>query len=509
MGGPGFPPDFLATLPEPLSSSPCTLRSFADRSGEPPFGLRVSTGMTHFGPLGHAHCMRRKKKRKSCWDFDKEKIAAADTVLRETKRLPRDPEKLLATLATGNHVRPPLRSEQSTIAKVFAYCEQANVESCSLLPHAETLRDLVAFCIATTDLLTDQEAPSYANALLALSGHCNHWLRPLRAWSARTHNAYRQFRSLVRHLLARYDVPAFLDTAWLEGLTPEAVKYQGWFKLIGDGRNIRTAGDLPFALTKKQAHHFLQAPGDIGVVAAFRWAHIMDLGGDERLVRSILGTRIGTDFENASFWTSVLRFFIARPGVDPRHHGPIIDFLHDQRFVPSVPNPRAGEPGQPPLVPPHPNLSMKGRSAESLLRAVGRWHQDLWRPQTPIHQVWEWSGFPSFAHEDGVADNRRVYEITELTSRQELLDEGAAMGHCVASYAHACVSRYTSIWALRERIEGGRVIRLVTLEVKNNQRMIVQARKRGNRLPTGREWSILRRWSEAGGPRVARGLGAD
>src|SRR5262249_9746258 len=112
-------------------------------------------------------------------------------------------------------------------------------------------------------------------------------------WCKPSHNVGRQFRSLVRHMIARYDVPAFLDAAWLAGLTVDAVQHQGWYKHIASGRNIRTAPDLPIPLTKKQAHHFLRAPDDFDIPSAFRWAVIVDLGGDERMVRSILGTWIG------------------------------------------------------------------------------------------------------------------------------------------------------------------------------------------------------------------------
>ena len=69
-----------------------------------------------------------------------------------------------------------------------------------------------------------------------------------------------QFGSLARHLLARYDVPAFLDAAWRDGLTAEGVRHQGWFKHVGRGENIRTADDLPIPMTKRMAHHFLQTP---------------------------------------------------------------------------------------------------------------------------------------------------------------------------------------------------------------------------------------------------------
>ena len=346
--------------------------------------------------------MGKRRKNRSPWVHDPEKIAAAETVLRETKRLPGDPEKLLRAIAERKPARLPIRSEPNVIASLFASLDRGEDDPFPIPPDAEVLRRLVRFCHAETDLLTAQEASRYADALLALSAHHRDWVRPLDAWRARSHNARRQFASLLRHLIARYEVPAFLDAAWLAGLTPEAVKHQAWYKHVAGGRNIRTADDLPIPLTKKQAHHFVRAPADLDIPSAFRWALVLDLGGDDRLARSLLGTRIGLTFEHEEFWASVVRFFVAHPSLSPRHHGPIIDFLHEQKFVASVPNPLADGSGQPPLVPPQPHLSMKGRTPESLLRAVSGWHRDLaeMRSAATAAATWGPSGFAPFAHEE-------------------------------------------------------------------------------------------------------------
>ena len=208
------------------------------------------------------------------------------------------------------------------------------------------------------------------------------WVREPEDWEPRSHNVYRQFHSLVRHLIARYDVPTFMNTAWLEGLTARSVVHQRWFIHVAQGQNIRTADGLPIPLTKKQAHLYLQAPDDFDVLGAFRWAQIIDLGGTERLVRSVLTTRIRAEFDHDEFWATVFRWLIANPMLDPAQHGPIIDYLHDQRFVASVPNPAAHLPGQPRLVPPQPNLTMKGRNPVTLLRSVADWHRQLGRERT-------------------------------------------------------------------------------------------------------------------------------
>jgi hypothetical protein len=453
-------------------------------------------------------------KRRSAWNLDKSKVIAAEQVLREFNSLPRDPGKLLQLLAEGRPIRSPLRSEPNFIVNLFASLNRGDSDPFPLEPDEGTLRTLVAFCHSETDVLTDQEAPRFANGLLALSAHRSDWVRPLESWRARTHNANRQVHSLLRHLIATYDVPTFMDSAWLEGLTPQSVKHQRWYKHIARGQNIRTADDLPLPLSKGQAHAFLNAPDDLDIPTALRWALVIDNGGNERLVRSLLGTRIGTTFEDVEFWNSVVAFFIAHPQIEPVHHGPIIDFLHNQKFVPSVPNPLADQPGQPAEIPPQPNLSMKGRTPESLQRAIARWHRNLagnteaattegYRRSMPS---WSASGIAPFAHQEGDGDDHREFEVVELLGLTELTEEGKAMGHCVATYSQLCASGRSSIWSLRMRLSCGRSVRLATVEVRSSDRMIIQVRKRANKAATVREFAILRKWADRGGPKLATWL---
>src|SRR5262249_48822739 len=158
----------------------------------------------------------------------------------------------------------------------------------------------------------------------------------------------------------------------------------------------------------KQAHHFLRAPEDFDIPSAFRWAVIVDLGGDERMVWSILTTWVGTTFELDDFWLSVFRFFAVHPMLDPAHHGPIIDFLRHQKFEPTVPNPIADWPEEPALNPAQPNLSMKRRTPESLLRAMGEWHRSLAQDRAKTSAVtWCPSGFPGFECEDRAGEDVR------------------------------------------------------------------------------------------------------
>jgi hypothetical protein len=450
--------------------------------------------------------MQPKKKRKSAWDHDPRRIASAEAALRESRRLLRDPDRVLEILADRRGVKLPLRTELGVIASLLGAVHRGEYAACPLEPEPDVVRDLLMFCRAETDLLTDREAPRYGDALLALSAHHRDWIRPLRDWRKPSHNTGRQFRSLIRHLIARYDVPAFLDAAWLGGLTAEAVKYQAWYKYVASGQNIRTANDLPIPLTKKQAHQFLRAPADFDIPSAFRWAVITDLGGDEPLVRSILGTRIGLSFEAEAFWVSVFRMFVANPMLDHAHHGPIVDYIRQHKFEPSVPNPNADRPGEPALIPSQPNLSMKGRTPESLLKAMREWHLSLAKGWNLTVPAWQPSGFPPFVLEELADDGGRIYAVVEILTSQELIEEGRVMRHCAASYAGSCASGRTSIWSLRKQIENGRVIRLATIEVSNKQRRIVQVRRRCNRLPSAGDLAVLRQWGDAYGPLLSHWL---
>ncbi len=446
---------------------------------------------------------RTRRRRRSRWDLDATKIAEAERRLRESERGIRDPEGLFRRLEAGEVIQVPLLSEAALFVHAVGELKRSEVAGTRLAPDAESLRRLLLFCRRRTALALGRGAQRFANALVALSARRDAWIRPLEDWRAPTHNADRQFQSLLKHLMATFEVPSFLEAAWFEGLTPEGIQHQDWYLHVARGKNIRTAEGLPVPLTRMQAHHYLRAPDDLGIVAAFRWAKVIDLGGDDRLARAVLGTRIGSTFGDEPFWDSVVRWFIAHPALHPFQYGPIIDYLRRQKFG----DPDRGSPSDPPRgYPRQPNLCMKGRTPETVLRAVREWHLELALATRTVVSSWGPSGIAGFAHHEENGEERRVYEIAELLSTAELSDEGYAMQHCVASYASECASGRTSIWSLTVRLGTGRTIRLATIEVRNRERTIVQVRQRCNKLPTEREFRILARWEDSGGPRRSQWL---
>jgi hypothetical protein len=429
--------------------------------------------------------------------------AAADRRLAQQKRETRSPEKTITSILRGQleegAVTQPYLKAISRVARAAPPSPRTRQAFLDLLLHAGRCADLFA-AGPVIPHYGRGDANTFVGGLLALAQHAQDWLRPPGDWKPRTHNSHRQFSSLARHLLAHWPVPTFMDSVWFKGFADEALRHQRWFLHIGRGENIRTA-DLPLPYTKRMAHHFLQAPADFTVEAALRWGQIHGLGGDARLARAVSATRLGSDFAHEEFWVTVLRFFIANPMLDVAHIGPILDYIHQQRFVaqevfvaPGVRERRG---------PPQPNFTMKGRTPASLLRQVEAWHRTLARVQQPQAE-WPASGIKGFTFVEGSerGGSLKVWTITELRDTRALVAEGRLMKHCVASYASSCARGDCSIWALEVETFEGRA-KVLTVEVRNSLKLICQARGKCNALPAEKHRGILRRWAEQAGLQLA------
>lgn len=425
--------------------------------------------------------------------------ARARERLQHKKREQRNPLKVLAALCEGRlreddvtqpHLQRLLRALDDDASAGPRIDRPALLR---LIAHLHRCRAKLFDGVPVIANYGEQPGNTYLEALALIAAAARDWLRPVESWKPRTHNAFRQFASLLRHLFVKYDgMPGFFDAVWFAGRTPEAAAQRSWYLHVGRGENIRQCA-LPIHYTKKMAHHFMRAPASLTVEQALRWGQVHGLGGDERLAQTIFGTRLTDDFTHDEFWTSVIRWLIQHPMLDRDQVGPIVDYLHNQRFVPE--RVFAGPAGREALRPPQPNLTMKGRSPESLLRQVTAWHRVLGRDNTQQVQQWKSSGIGGFEFLEGseARGTLKCWTIRELLSSKALFVEGRRMRHCVATYASSCAGGNCSIWTMEvESLEGRR--KAVTIEVSSG-RMICQVRGRSNRRPTEKERDILRRWA--------------
>ncbi|HEY3283138.1 MAG TPA: PcfJ domain-containing protein [Armatimonadota bacterium] len=327
---------------------------------------------------------------------------------------------------------------------------------------------------------------TYPDALAAIARCREQWLRPLQEWRPSSRSPRKQIASLLRHLLALYDVPPFLDSVWFQGDAESACRRQGWWIHVATGGNIRRT-DIPLVLTSRMAHHFLLAPKGCTVDQALRWGQVLGMGGSESLARALIATRLGHCVDGQEvFWATVVRFFVNNPMLDPAQIGPIVDYLYAQRFAERE---EVGEDGRLRTVPPpQPELSMKGRTPLALLRLVDDWHRELSREHRLPEQAWHSCGIAGFEREARVAPSGRpmVWTIHELLSTRELGDEGRAMSHCVRSYSPSCSRGATSIWSLQVYSpEIGTCKRVLTIAVRNASRTISEIRGKRNAFPSG------------------------
>jgi hypothetical protein len=349
--------------------------------------------------------------------------------------------------------------------------------------------DMLIYLADNSKLL---ETKNFIKPLWDAASWHDEWVCSYETWEPKSHNMDRQFSSLVRHLLAKYHVPLFMDKAWLDNNQAYHTRHQIWFIHIGIGQNIRTALDLPIPMTKMAAHHFLQAPATSSIEEAIRWGQVMSMDGSERLLRALRGTRLMIfDKDKESFCQELIRFFIANPMLDMAQVGPLIDYIWNQKYQEQHIFVDRGVINT--LPPPQPNLSMNGRTIDTLMIQMERWHRQLGKEKKAGDRNWgHHKEIHDFEYVEGRKDNARIWRIEELVSSSELSQEGRAMGHCVASYSASCASGHCSIWSLSLETADGKK-KMVTIEV-DKMGYINQMRGKSNRSPDAKEKSIISLW---------------
>jgi len=360
-----------------------------------------------------------------------------------------------------------------------------------------TFLDLALYLYRNTKLF---DTKKYVDGINQIVHWKVFWIRDYTDWKPKSHNPDRQFGSLIRHIFCKYPVPSFLDKAWLEMANHGYIE---WFLHIAEGNNIRTLKTLPFPITKMQAHHFLDTPDSWELPKALLYGQVIAAGGTPRLAEALRKTQIsamGTCIVGRQeFVLSVINFFIKNPMFDLNQIGPAVDYIWNQKYISQHVIVERGQPQQI-LPPPQPNFSMTGRSPNALLAQVERWHRQLGKETKGGNLQWNRCPIKEFQLVEGAGPKSKTWRIIELLSSKELADEGRAMHHCVASYAQSCARGSITIWSLRMNDHTGNW-RLLTIEVSN--KAVVQVRGPYNRMSTQQEHSIISRWAQKEGIKVA------
>ena len=337
--------------------------------------------------------------------------------------------------------------------------------------------------------------------LMTIVKRKSEWLRPLDTWSADlTARPRSQYSSLIEHLLIKYKPPGFFKKV-REARNPFSSREYAWYLHIGNGKSLRTAPGQLVPLSKREAHHVMQAPEHLDVHEAFLWGKLAALGANSTLISEVMHTGFAHSFiRESSFgeripqfkvWIPPLvRLFMRTPDADTNMIGPLIDFLQSTNSRRNI----------------HPEL--KNQTIRSLTRAMEAWHERIFlRREAQVRnyceQVKRYQNWPPDrgirpfyligTPEDGVC----LWQLVELCSQLALSREGMEMQHCVATYASRCASGATSIWSLRKvSPEGVRSMATIEVQKRNGQRVIAQARAHHNNRPDETAMKLIRRWAK-------------
>jgi hypothetical protein len=236
---------------------------------------------------------------------------------------------------------------------------------------------------------------------------------------------------------------------------------------------------LPVPLTRKQCHELLNSPSEMSFMLALRLQQAKAHGGELPLAKAWAASGPGSTLGSAvdeAFWDTVISFFAKNPMLDRERIGPLVDFINYRR---------AEEVG----------FSMKGRSPLALLKAMEEWHGTLYRAKVTGEGEYIPSGFSPYQAEINHRQRsgnyfREVWALSEILNGKDLAAEGRALSHCAYSYTRSIESKRTSIWSMT--LDGAKV---VTVEVRNSERRVVQARGRCNRAVTMDEFRHLNAWA--------------
>lgn len=321
--------------------------------------------------------------------------------------------------------------------------------------------------------------PPYLDGLVSLA--LATWREDPDGWLPRGKGLGAAYRSLVMHLLRGYPLSPHLWDLPLVATGNElparrrAMRFLSHLAFGASPRGLPRSV-LPAPLTRRMLHLLTNPPRPLPYEFMVRRAQVLGHGGREPLAACLNGTRLARFQPHEDYWDGFIQWCCRQGDLDAASIGPLVDFLHDRV--------RRGEP-----------LALGGRTPTSLGRLVRAWHHELSTRRADAHEVYAPSGLAAGVwitarHEDGAPGAGARWEMREILTGADLLAEGRAMGHCVASYGGDIAGRRASIWSLTCNGQ-----RRVTIEAAAGGRAVRQVRGKANRMPKPIEARIVALWA--------------
>jgi hypothetical protein len=286
---------------------------------------------------------------------------------------------------------------------------------------------------------------------------------------------------LIEHLFRSWGISIYFTCNFICGKL--SYSEEQWLNELIRGGNLVYTKDLPFTVSKKLAHVFNTLPGSFddssiqgtvtdGLIKTALFEHTGDLNYVlyvHRFIRNV---------DESEFWIKTA-MFLHRQGlrVETGGIGELFDYIRYQVFILNR------------------TIDFSKKKLRNLQQDVEAWHAELNLAKRFGHQglvKLPDYGISSYSHEK----QGKQYIIKQLKTNKELMEEGAALKHCVGLYTSHCLQNGSFIFSLRElRVneqEETEEIRCVTIELNRNR--IIQKKGQYNRSCNTIERAIISAW---------------
>ncbi|MFK8008250.1 MAG: PcfJ domain-containing protein [Saprospiraceae bacterium] len=321
--------------------------------------------------------------------------------------------------------------------------------------------------------------------------------RSLESWKMpKSKNDNVLFKSLFCHLLVAYKIPNavddIIDRFIRFYLTMECKEVEIMFHMI-KGKGIHKFPRLQLEMNSKMNFLLNHAPLHFNLPRTMWWAKIKSMGVSNSIAAKLVDNfyiQIETEWNE---WYDDLIFFLNRfSDISKSDLKKILDFIIAQKKngINIHLNNCEEEAWVPALFP---EFKFKGRTVVSVLKYVEKWRAYVQLAKDAgVGGEFKVSPIQSMRIKQG----KRLIRIRQITNLKSLALEGNKMNHCVATYAGECLSGTSSIWSMNEILAVGKMKRLITIEVEEKTKKVLQASGNSNRDLYEIEKKWLKKWVE-------------
>jgi len=262
---------------------------------------------------------------------------------------------------------------------------------------------------------------------------------------AKSYNEEKQLIGLINHMFVKYRVPDFFYYLFLQpkqivnrygATTKQKYKYtymfdiyKKWFVTIAQGGSFRK--EVKHIMSSKEAALFLKGPCE-EIHENIWWAKMVNLGISNtnalKLIDRVFGNYFPDMGGSSKCLHELLHFYAHNiADMDKDTFNDTADYIctkirEDAHF------------------------SFKGRTLNSIIMLSNEWHHQMQKAKLGQNCQWEGMGIPLWIFDQY---NNEIWDVQELTTNKQLLQEGKKNRHCVYSYVNRCMNGSSYIFSMR------------------------------------------------------------